>query len=81
MNFVKLTKTEFKGLIQRNLARNNKLQVVKDVKNATGLGLKEAKELVDTNDISLIMKSIDTKMLKDYYIDDNDQIIYLPKER
>ena len=81
MSYVKLTKTNFKTFIESNLSKGNKLHVVKEVKIITKLGLKEAKELVDTDDLKLIMKEIKPAMLKWFYIDiEQNTIIYLPKE-
>ncbi len=81
MSYVKLNKSNFKTFIESNLSKGNKLQVVKEVKIITKLGLKEAKELVDTDDLKLIMKEIKPAMLKWFYIDiEQNTIIYLPKE-
>lgn len=81
MFYVKLNKSNFKTFIESNLSKGNKLQVVKEVKIITKLGLKEAKELVDTDDLKLIMKEIKPAMLKWFYIDiEQNTIIYLPKE-
>ena len=81
MSYVKLNKSTFKTFTERNLSKGNKLEVVKEVKIITKLGLKEAKELVDTDDLKLIMKEIKPAMLKWFYIDiEQNTIIYLPKE-
>ena len=81
MSYVKLNKGNFKTFIESNLSKGNKLHVVKEVKIITKLGLKEAKELVDTDDLKLIMKEIKPAMLKWFYIDiEQNTIIYLPKE-
>ncbi len=80
MSYVKLNKSNFKTFIESNLSKGNKLHVVKEVKVITKLGLKEAKELIDTSDIKVIMKAIQPSMLKWFYIDiEQNTIIYLPK--
>lgn len=81
MPYVKLNKSNFKTFIESNLSKGNKLQVVKEVKVITKLGLLEAKNLVDTADIRVVMKEIKPAMLKWFYIDiEQNTIIYLPKE-